>query len=102
MVTEFRNEPLTDFSKEENAQAMRAAIQKVREQLGREHPLVIGGGRIPPRALLPRFYPAQPPQLVGRFNKTTKKRPHQTIQEAPQHLSSTPHNPVFGRPSSPF
>ena len=26
MPTEFRNEPFTDFSKEENAQAMRAAL----------------------------------------------------------------------------
>src|SRR5437763_1513113 len=40
MPTEFRNEPFTDFSKEENAQAMRAAIDKVRTQLGNEYPLV--------------------------------------------------------------
>ena len=30
----FVNEPLTDFSKEENARKMRAAIEKVRGQLG--------------------------------------------------------------------
>ena len=46
MPTEFRNEPFTDFTKEENAQAMRAAIEKVRGELGREYPLVIGGERI--------------------------------------------------------
>jgi len=32
----FVNEPLTDFTKEENARKMRAAIEKVRGQLGRE------------------------------------------------------------------
>ncbi len=46
MPTEFRNEPFTDFSKEENAQAMRDAIAKVQNELGREYPLVIGGERI--------------------------------------------------------
>ena len=33
MPTEFRNEPLTDFSKEENAQAMQAAAIRVRQSL---------------------------------------------------------------------
>ena len=41
----FVNEPLTDFSKEENARKMRAAIEKVRGQLGREYDLIIGGKR---------------------------------------------------------
>jgi len=45
MPTEFRNEPLTDFSKEENAAAMRAAIEQVKSELGREYPLIIGGER---------------------------------------------------------
>jgi 1-pyrroline-5-carboxylate dehydrogenase len=39
----FANEPLVDFSKEENARKMRAAIDKVRGQLGREYDLIIGG-----------------------------------------------------------
>ena len=42
----FVNEPLTDFGKEENARKMRAAIDKVRGQLGREYDLIIGGKRI--------------------------------------------------------
>ena len=46
MPTEFSNEPLTDFTKEENAAAMRAAIEKVKGELGQEYPLVIGGERI--------------------------------------------------------
>ena len=42
----FRNEPLTDFSKPENLQAMKAAIEKVRGELGREYPLIIGGKKV--------------------------------------------------------
>ena len=82
MPTEFRNEPFTDFSKEENAQAMRAAIQKVQEQLGREYPLVIGGERITTDSKLDSFNPANRTQLVGRFNKATKELANQAVEKA--------------------
>src|SRR5256714_1526678 len=82
MASEFRNEPLTDFSKEENAQAMRAAIQKVREQLGREYPLVIGGERIATDNFIDTFNPANRTQLVGRFNKATKELANQAVEKA--------------------
>ena len=42
----FVNEPYVDFSKEENARKMRAAIEKVRGELGREYDLVIGGKHV--------------------------------------------------------
>ena len=43
VLDEFKNEPFTDFSKPENAEAMKAAIAKVRSELGREYPVVING-----------------------------------------------------------
>ena len=43
VLDEFKNEPFTDYSKPENAEAMRAAIEKVRGELGREYPVVING-----------------------------------------------------------
>ena len=33
----FRNEALTDFSRPENARAMREALRKVKAELGREY-----------------------------------------------------------------
>ena len=42
-VRPFSNEPVVDFRQEANAKAMRAAIEKVRSELGREYDLVIGG-----------------------------------------------------------
>src|ERR1043165_7271315 len=71
MQTEFRNEPFTDFSREENAQAMRAAIEKVKGELGREYPLVIGGERIKTEAKLESYNPAKKTEVVGRFQKAT-------------------------------
>jgi 1-pyrroline-5-carboxylate dehydrogenase len=82
MPTEFRNEPLTDFSKEENAQAMRTAIEKVRAELGKEYPLVIGGERITTTDTLESINPANRTQLVGKFHKATKELANRAVETA--------------------
>src|SRR5258707_4808625 len=82
MPAEFRNEPLTDFTKEENAQAMRAALEKVKGQLGREYPLVIGGERINTESKLDSINPANRTQLVGKFQKATKDLANQAVETA--------------------
>jgi 1-pyrroline-5-carboxylate dehydrogenase len=82
MPTEFRNEPFTDFSKGENAQAMRAAIAKVQGELGREYPLVIGGERIKTDKKLESFNPADRTQVVGRFQKATKELANRAVEAA--------------------
>lgn len=82
MATEFRNEPFTDFSKEENAQAMRVALENVKSELGREYPLVIGGERIKTDAKLDSINPANRTQVVGRFQKATKELANQAVESA--------------------
>ena len=82
MPTEFRNEPFTDFSKEENAQAMRAALAKVKSELGREYPLVIGGERITTDAKLDSINPANRSEVVGRFQKATKDLANKAVESA--------------------
>ncbi len=46
MPEPFKNEPLTDFSIDENRRAMAQAIAHVAENLGQSYPMVIGGERI--------------------------------------------------------
>src|SRR6185436_8991190 len=82
MPTEFRNEPFTDFSKEENAQAMRAALEKVKGQLGQEYPLVIGGERIKTGSTLESINPANRSQVVGSFHKATKELANRAVETA--------------------
>src|SRR5688572_27821140 len=82
MRTDFRNEPFTDFSKEENAQAMRAALAKVRSELGREYPLVIGGERIETEAKLDSINPSNRTEVVGRFQKATKDLANRAVESA--------------------
>src|SRR5215831_19251917 len=82
MPTEFRNEPLTDFTKETNAAAMRSAIEKVQSELGREYPLVIGGERIKTGATLDSVNPANRTQVVGTFHKATKDLANRAVETA--------------------
>ena len=82
MTTEFRNEPFTDFTNEANASAMRAALAKVKGELGREYPLVIGGERIKTDAKLESINPANRSEVVGRFQKATKELATRAVEAA--------------------
>lgn len=97
MVTEFRNEPFTDFSKEENAQAMRSAIQKVQGELGREYPLVIGGERITSGSTFDSINPANRTQVVGRFQKATKELANRAVNTAHETFQSWKNTPAEKR-----
>ena len=67
VLDEFRNEPFTDFSRADNAAAMREAIEKVRSELGREYPVVIGGEQVSLPGKFESFNPANKAQGVGVF-----------------------------------
>ncbi len=82
MPTEFKNEPFTDFTKEENAASMRAALEKVKGELGREYPLVIGGERINTGDTLDSINPANRTQVVGKFHKATKELANRAVETA--------------------
>ena len=63
--TEFKNEPSIDWSNPENTRRMRAAIEKVRNELGREYDLVIGGRRVKTAEKTESLNPAKPSEIVG-------------------------------------
>lgn len=66
-LDEFRNEPFTDYSVPENAAAMRAAIEQVRAELGREYPLVINGEKIKGEKSFASINPGKREEIVGVF-----------------------------------
>jgi 1-pyrroline-5-carboxylate dehydrogenase len=88
MHGEFRNEAFTDFSREENAQAMRAAIEKVRGELGREYPLVIGGERVKTGRTFDSLNPAKKTEVVGRFQKATEELARRAVETADETFKS--------------
>ena len=62
---EFVNEPFTDFSKPENASEMRAAIEKVKAELGGVYPLVVNGEKIATDAKFTSVNPCVSSEAVG-------------------------------------
>lgn len=68
-MNEFKNEPFTDYSIAENADAMRAALDKVRAELGREYPVIINGEKITLPEKFESFNPANKKEIVGVFSE---------------------------------
>jgi 1-pyrroline-5-carboxylate dehydrogenase len=69
VLDEFRNEPFTDYSIPSNAEAMRAAIEKVRGELGREYPVVVNGEKITLDEKFQSYNPSNKSQAVGVFSE---------------------------------
>jgi 1-pyrroline-5-carboxylate dehydrogenase len=79
---EFRNEPYTDFSKPENRKAMEQALEKVKGELGREYPILIGGEEIRLDEKMQSVNPSHPEQIVGVFQKGTPELAHRAVEAA--------------------
>ena len=69
MVSEFRNHPLTDFSKDENRQKMQTALEEVKGQFDRTYALYINGQEIETGDILKSYNPCKKGQVIGNFHK---------------------------------
>jgi len=72
MLPEFKNEPMTDFSRPEHRTAMEDALRKVKSELGRKYPVVIGGKRFDGPDYFKTINPARHAEVVGEFTKGSK------------------------------
>jgi 1-pyrroline-5-carboxylate dehydrogenase len=78
----FTNEPFTDFKHSDQARTMRAALEQVAGQLGREYDLVIGGERFKTEGKIRSFNPARPAQVVGIHQKAGAEHAEQAMRAA--------------------
>jgi 1-pyrroline-5-carboxylate dehydrogenase len=97
MAAEFKNEPLTDFSRPEHREAFTAALERVQKDLGREHPLVIGGERIRSGKTFDSINPSRPSQIVGHFQAATIREAGQAIEAAEKRYESWRREPAARR-----
>jgi RHH-type proline utilization regulon transcriptional repressor/proline dehydrogenase/delta 1-pyrroline-5-carboxylate dehydrogenase len=67
----FRNEPLTDFSREDNRQAMEAALLEIRGNLGRTYPPIIGKGAVQAAETFASINPSHTREIVGHCGKSS-------------------------------
>jgi 1-pyrroline-5-carboxylate dehydrogenase len=84
----FKNEPATDFSRSDVRREMRAALDQVRGQLGREYDLIIGGHRVRTSEKIRSLNPAQPSQVVGVHQKAGKEQVEPAMRAALQAFES--------------
>jgi 1-pyrroline-5-carboxylate dehydrogenase len=89
----FRNEPLTDFTDPENAQAMREALERVRSELGRTHPLIIGDREVDSDSYIESVNPARPTEVVGRFARARAEHAQQALEAASEAFASWSRRP---------
>jgi 1-pyrroline-5-carboxylate dehydrogenase len=69
VLTEFRNEPYTDFTKPENKAAYEAALKKVAGEAGGRHDLLIGGKRVKTKATMDSTNPCASGEVVATVSK---------------------------------
>src|SRR5258708_12318265 len=98
----FINEPFYDFTKEENARKMRAAIERVRGQLGGEYDLIIGGQRVKTADKIKSLNPSKPSQIVGIHQKAGKEHVEPAMNAALKAFTSWSRTPVEERASLLF
>jgi 1-pyrroline-5-carboxylate dehydrogenase len=98
----FVNEPVVDFSREENARKMRGAIEKVRGQLGREYDLIIGGSRVKTAEKIKSINPARPSQIVGVHQKAGREHVEPAMNAALKAFESWSRTSVEERASLLF
>ncbi|MGA8861686.1 MAG: L-glutamate gamma-semialdehyde dehydrogenase, partial [Candidatus Sulfotelmatobacter sp.] len=91
------NEPFVDFTREDNARKMRAAIERVRGQLGREYDLIIGGQRVKTADKIKSLNPARPSQIVGIHQKAGKEHVEPAMAAALKAFDSWKRTPIEER-----
>src|SRR5579863_8122010 len=81
-VAPFTNEPVNDFRDPADAAAMKAALESVRQDFGREYPLVIGGRKIETSKKIRSLNPADPRQVIGLVSSASKDQAVEAIEAA--------------------
>ncbi len=81
-IPKFKNEPLVNFSMPAHRKRQQSAIASLRETLGREYPIVIGGERIIASRKFSSFNPSRSTEVVGVFQKGDAESADKAIHAA--------------------
>ena len=87
-VAPFQNETVKDFKDPGDAAAMKAALDSVRQRLGRHYPLVIDGRKIETEKTIRSLNPADPSQVIGVTSAASKEQAEQAIGAAARAFES--------------
>jgi 1-pyrroline-5-carboxylate dehydrogenase len=82
MLPPFRNEPYADFSVPANRAAMEQALAQVRDDFGREYPIVVNGEHLVTPGKHPSVNPSHFHDVVGIHQKATAEIANRAIEVA--------------------
>ena len=88
MTVPYKHEPFTDFQLEENVQQFQQALQQVKNELGKEYDLVIGGERISTKDKITSVNPSNTSEIVGLVSKANQELAEKAMQVADQTFNS--------------
>ncbi|MBI3818556.1 MAG: L-glutamate gamma-semialdehyde dehydrogenase [Planctomycetes bacterium] len=81
-LSEFRNEPFTDFTNPSHRQAFEKALREIRAAQSQVHPMWIAGAEIVDRPLFDSIDPSDPMHVVGRHPTGTVEDVERAIDAA--------------------
>ena len=83
-LDEFKNQALMDFGRAENQAAMESALTEVRDHLGAEYELLIGGEAVRSGEKFNSLNPSRSTEVVGVFQKASPEMAERAIGAADQ------------------
>src|ERR1035438_9900892 len=78
----FSNEPVTDFSRPANRDAIEKAVAEVHAQLGSDYDLLVAGRREKTADKLKSLNPSRPSEVVGIHSKATAALAKEAVEAA--------------------
>src|SRR5580704_14980531 len=81
-LAHFTNEPVADFSRPSNREAMERALSEVRGRLGREYDLLIAGRYEKTADKLKSLNPSRPSEVVGIHSNATAALATEAVESA--------------------
>src|ERR1700685_4140234 len=78
----FVNEPVTDFSRPANREAIEKALAAVNAQLGRDYGLLVAGRSEKTPDKLKSLNPSKPSEVVGIHSKATAALAREAVEAA--------------------
>jgi 1-pyrroline-5-carboxylate dehydrogenase len=97
MPLEFKNEPMTDFSRPENAAAFKRALDEVSASFGQTYPMWIGGREVTASQTFASIDPARPKGVIGHFQKGEPSHADDAVAAAAEAFQSWSHEAVERR-----
>ncbi len=93
----FQNQPVYRFIRPAERNAMRAALNAVSTELGREYPLIIGGEPVSGAGRIRSVNPARPDEMIGEVAAANRVQADQALTAAQQAFPAWSRTPASER-----